>query len=87
MYTTLELMLAGGGLIATGIMAIVIFVLKDVFTKVGELGALKERVKALEGQAGDVKKLPEAVARIEEQLKNLMLKVEQLVRESHSNNG
>lgn len=70
--------LISGGALATAVFSVVAFMIKDVYTKVGELGALRERVRNLEAHADDSKKVPEAVIRLEEQMKNLIIKVEML---------
>jgi hypothetical protein len=84
--TAMEILLAGAGLVATATMGVSVFVLKDIFLKVGEVGALKERVRTLELQAIDTKRLPEAVIRLEEQVKYLVEKIDQLVKKLEANN-
>ena len=62
---------------------------KDIYTKVGEVTALKERVRALESHSDDNKKTSEVVIRLEEQMKNLLAKVDMLtaalVTRGHNN--
>ena len=76
MYNDAVFLFGGAGLFLTAIFGILSFIVKDVYTKVGELGALKERVRSLEGQVDDNKKTGESVIRIEEQIKSILNKVD-----------
>ena len=56
-----------------------LFLVKDVYTKVGEIPALKERINSLEAHTDDYKKIPELVARLEEQMKQMTIKVDMML--------
>lgn len=56
-----------------------LFLVKDVYTKVGEIPALKERIKSLEVHTDDYKKTSEVVTRLEEQMKQITLKVDMML--------
>lgn len=69
-----------------------LFLVKDVYTKVGEVPALKERIKSLEASHEDSKKANEIVYRLEERLKDLSNKVDLLLaamlnKEKQNNNA
>lgn len=55
-----------------------VFLVKDVYQKVGEIPALKERIKTLEQHADNSQKMAESVVRLEERVKDLIAKVEML---------
>lgn len=78
MSAGLQIVLVGGGALATAIFGILGFLIKDVYSKVGDLGTLKEKVRILESHVDDNKKTSEVVIRMEEQVKNLIIKVEML---------
>lgn len=84
------IIMAGLGAVMTAIFGIVTFIVKDVYSKVGDLGAMKERVKMLEVHADDSKKTSEVVIRMEERMKDLNSKVDLLlaaVLKDKANNG
>lgn len=75
----LTIIVGGAGAIMTAIFGIATFFVKDMYSKVGEMGAIKERMRALESHAEDTKKTAEVVIRVEERMKDLSSKVDLLL--------
>jgi hypothetical protein len=86
--TNILILISGG--ILSALFSVGLFMAKDIYTKVGEVTALKERVRALEAHSDDNKKTSEVVIRLEEQMKNLLAKVDMLtaalVSKGHNSN-